>query len=88
MASIQVDVVKTMSFKGSCEALDRPDFYFNLGFTKTRRATLIGNTHFDKQKGTFFSESFCYGNQNSKRAILLDELSRYHPDVEHLNDCS
>ena len=38
--------------------LDRPDFYFNLGNnSRPEKTTLIGNTHFDKGKGTFFSES-------------------------------
>ena len=41
---------KTMASKALVNALDRPDFYFNLGATQDPRATLIGNTHFDKQK--------------------------------------
>ena len=63
---------KTMASKALVKALDRPDFYFNLGATQDPRATLIGNTHFDKGKGTFFSESaFRYRNQNSKRSYPL-----------------
>ena len=46
---------KTMAAKSVVNSLDRPDFYFNLGATQDPRATLIGNTHFDKCKGTFFS---------------------------------
>ena len=48
---------KTMAAKSLVNSLDRPDFYFNLGATQDPRATLIGTTHFDKGKGTFFSES-------------------------------
>ena len=35
---------KTMAAKALVKALDRPDFYFNLGATQDPRATLIGNT--------------------------------------------
>ena len=48
---------KTMAAKSVVNSLDRPDFYFNLGATQDPRATLIGNTHFEKNKGTYFSES-------------------------------
>ena len=44
------------------------------------RATLIGNVHFDKKKGTYFSESvFVKAIQTPNAVILLDELSRTHP---------
>ena len=49
---------KTMAAKSLVNSLDRPDFYFNLGATQDPRSTLIGNTHFDSKKGTFFSKSF------------------------------
>ena len=73
---------KTMASKALVTALDRPDFYFNLGATQDPRATLIGNTHFDKQKGTYFSESaFVTAIKTPNAVILLDELSRAHPDA-------
>ena len=73
---------KTMASKALVSALDRPDFYFNLGATQDPRATLIGNTHFDKKKGTFFSESaFVTAIKTPNAVILLDELSRAHPDA-------
>jgi MoxR-like ATPase len=73
---------KTMASKALVNALDRPDFYFNLGATQDPRATLIGNTHFDKQKGTYFSESaFVTAIKTPNAVILLDELSRAHPDA-------
>jgi len=73
---------KTMAAKSLVNSLDRPDFYFNLGATQDPRSTLIGNTHFDKKKGTYFSEAlFVKAIQTPNAVILLDELSRAHPDA-------
>jgi hypothetical protein len=53
-----------------------------LGATQDPRSTLIGNTHFDKKKGTYFSESlFVKAISTPNSVILLDELSRAHPDA-------
>ena len=73
---------KTMAAKSLVNSLDRPDFYFNLGATQDPRSTLIGNTHFDSKKGTYFSRSlFVEAIQTPNAVILLDELSRAHPDA-------
>ena len=73
---------KTMAAKSVVNSLDRADYYFNLGATQDPRATLIGNTHFDTNKGTFFSKSlFVEAIQTPNSVILLDELSRAHPDA-------
>jgi MoxR-like ATPase len=73
---------KTMAAKALVKALDRPDFYFNLGATQDPRATLVGNTAFDSKKGTFFAESsFVKAIKTPNAVILLDELSRAHPDA-------
>ena len=73
---------KTMAAKSLVNSLDRPDFYFNLGATQDPRATLIGNTHFDSGKGTYFAKSlFVEAIQTPNAVILLDELSRAHPDA-------
>ena len=73
---------KTMAAKSVVNSLDRPDFYFNLGATQDPRSTLIGNSHFDSKKGTFFSKSlFVEAIQTPNSVILLDELSRAHPDA-------
>ena len=73
---------KTMAAKTLVTALDRPDFYFNLGATQDPRASLIGNTHFNKESGTYFSEAlFVKAIQTENAVILLDELSRAHPDA-------
>ena len=76
---------KTMAAKSVVAALDRPDFYFNLGATQDPRATLIGNTHFNKEDGTYFSEAlFVKAIQTPNAVILLDELSRAHPDAANI----
>ena len=73
---------KTMAAKALVNALDRPDYYFNLGATQDPRASLIGNTHFNKDTGTYFSEAlFVKAIQTPNAVILLDELSRAHPDA-------
>jgi nitric oxide reductase NorQ protein len=73
---------KTMAAKALVNSLDRPDYYFNLGATQDPRGTLIGNTHFKDGEGTYFSEShFVKAIQTPNAVILLDELSRAHPDA-------
>ena len=73
---------KTMAAKSLVNSLDRPDFYFNLGATQDPRSTLVGNTHFDKKRGTYFSESlFVKAISTPNAVVLLDELSRAHPDA-------
>ena len=73
---------KTMAAKALVNSLDRPDYYFNLGATQDPRATLVGNVHFEKNSGTYFSESqFVKAIQTPNAVILLDELSRAHPDA-------
>ena len=82
MMTGQAGCGKTLAAKSLVNALDRPDFYFNLGATQDPRSTLIGNVHFDKKKGTFFSESlFVKAIQTENAVILLDELTRAHPDA-------
>ena len=76
---------KTMAAKALTTSLDRPHFYFNLGATQDPRATLIGNTHFSKADGTFFSEAlFVKAIQTEGAIILLDELSRAHPEAHNI----
>jgi MoxR-like ATPase len=73
---------KTMAAKKLVDALDRPNFYFNLGATQDPRGTLIGNTHFKKEEGTTFAESlFVKAIQTKDAIILLDEISRAHPEA-------
>jgi MoxR-like ATPase len=57
-------------------------FYINLGSTQDPRGALIGNTHFSKDAGTFFNESaFVRAIQTPKTVVLLDEVSRAHPEA-------
>jgi len=73
---------KTLAAQSLVKSLKRPDFYFNLGATQDPRATLIGNTHFNKESGTFFSESaFVKAIKTPNAIILLDEISRAHPEA-------
>lgn len=64
------------------KALERPIFYCNLGATQDPRGTLIGNTHFSKDSGTYFNESaFVKAIQTENTIVLLDEISRAHPEA-------
>jgi len=73
---------KTLAAQTLVKALNKPYFYFNLGATQDPRGTLIGNTHFKKDSGTIFSESlFVKAIQTEGAIILLDELSRAHPEA-------
>lgn len=60
----------------------RPFFYFNLGATTDARISLIGNTHYSKDRGTFVAEAlFVKAIQTPNSIILLDELTRGHSDA-------
>ena len=73
---------KTDATFKAAKALDREVMYFNLGATQDPRSTLIGNTHYNKDSGTYFSESsFVSAIQQENAVILLDELSRAHPEA-------
>lgn len=75
---------KTMSAQSVAKSLNRYDkfYYFNLGSTQDARSVLIGNTHFNKNTGTVFNEStFVRAIRTEDSVILLDEISRAHPDA-------
>ena len=72
---------KTQAAKALPIATDRPFFYFNLGATQDPRATLIGNTHFKNGQTTFDESAFVKAIQTENAVILLDELSRAHPEA-------
>jgi len=73
---------KTDATFKAAEYLEREVIYFNLGATQDPRSTLIGNTHYNKDSGTYFSESlFVRAIQQENAVILLDELSRAHPEA-------
>jgi len=73
---------KSQSAIAVAKALGRELFYINLGATQDPRGTLIGNTHYSKEIGTFFNESaFVRAIQTPNTVILLDEVSRAHPEA-------
>ena len=73
---------KTQLVFEAAKAVKQPVEYFNLGATQDPRSTLVGNTHYDNSKGTYFSESaFVKAIQTPNTVILLDEISRAHPEA-------
>jgi nitric oxide reductase NorQ protein len=72
---------KTQAAKSLPEATKRPFFYFNLGATQDPRATLIGNTHFKDGATVFDKSPFVKALETKDAIILLDELSRAHPEA-------
>jgi len=74
---------KTLAVQSVAEALNgRPYYYFNLGATTDPRSTLIGNTHYNKELGTYVAEAlFAQAIQKENAIILLDELTRATPDA-------
>lgn len=74
---------KTLAVQSVAKALNgRPYFYFNLGATTDPRSTLIGNTHYSKDKGTFVADAFfVQAIQTPNAIILMDELTRATPDA-------
>ena len=72
---------KTEAAKALPAATNRPFFYFNLGATQDPRATLIGNTHFKGGETAFDQSAFVKAIQTENAVILMDELSRAHPEA-------
>lgn len=72
---------KTEAAKALPTATDRPFFYFNLGATQDPRSTLIGNTHFKNNETLFDESAFIKAIKTENAVILLDELSRAHPEA-------
>jgi len=76
---------KTLTASSLATALERPFFRFNMGAMQDARASLIGNTHYATDKGTFFAGSeFIKAIQIPKAIILLDEYSRISHDAENI----
>jgi MoxR-like ATPase len=77
---------KTMAAKAAANAIEGYNMeIFNLGSTQDPRATLIGNTQFDTKKGTVFSPSpFVKAIQTPNTVIVLDEISRAHPEAHNI----
>lgn len=74
---------KTLAVQSVAKALNgRPFYYFNFGATTDARSALIGNTHYNKEKGTYVAEAlFAQAVQKDDAIIMMDELSRATPDA-------
>ena len=73
---------KTIIAKCVQRILNRPSFMINLGSTQDPRTVLVGAKHFKKDIGTIFNKSYFIEAITTPNAIiLLDELSRSHPEV-------
>src|SRR3989304_9855382 len=67
------------------KAMGREPFYIPLGSTQDPRSSIIGNTHFEKSRGTFTQPSyFVQAIQKKNAIIILDELTRCHPEVQNI----
>lgn len=76
---------KTEIMAEAVKALKRELHKFNMGATSDPRSTIIGNTHFNKETGTFFTQSrFVKAMQTPNAVILLDEASRMSPPAFNL----
>jgi MoxR-like ATPase len=77
---------KTMAAKAAANSLEGyKTFIINLGATQDPRTTLIGNTQFDTKKGTVFNTSpFVKAIQTPNTVIVLDELTRAHPEAHNI----
>jgi MoxR-like ATPase len=77
---------KTMAAKAAANSIEGYNMeIFNLGSTQDPRATLIGNTQFDTKKGTVFNPSpFVKAIQTPNTVIVLDEISRAHPEAHNI----
>ena len=77
---------KTMAAKAAANSIEGYNTeIFNLGSTQDPRATLIGNTQFDTKKGTVFNPSpFVKAIQTPNTVIVLDEISRAHPEAHNI----
>lgn len=69
----------------AAKACGKNDHAFNMGAMSEPRSSLIGNVHFNKEKGTWFSQSrFVKAISNSHNNILLDEISRCNSDATNI----
>jgi len=73
---------KTLAAKALGKALNRPTEVFNIGATQDAKSYLIGNTHYNKETGTFFAESkFVSMLKTPNSIIVLDEFTRGSHDA-------
>ena len=73
---------KTKLVRAAAQACKKTLHYENLGSTQDPRAALIGTLQYSKDVGTVFHPSaFVKAIQTPGTVVLLDELSRAHPEA-------
>lgn len=72
---------KTMAVMEVRKALKRPFHYMNLGSTQDPRTTLVGTREADDGTTYFKPAPFVNVIQNENSMVLLDEISRAHPEA-------
>ena len=76
---------KTLTARTIAKSYGRPFHKFNLGAMSDARTSLIGNTHYSPEKGTFFAQSeFITAIQTPGAVVLLDEMTRMSNDAENI----
>lgn len=76
---------KTVASKYAAKFLQRPFFIFRLGSMQDPRSSLIGNTFYSKEKGTYFRTSnFIDAIQTPNAIIVLDEITRAHFEAHNI----
>jgi MoxR-like ATPase len=76
---------KTSGVFALAQVLERPFFNIPLGASQDARSTLVGNVHFKEGEGTYVSDSlFVHAIQTENAVILLDEITRAHPDASNI----
>jgi MoxR-like ATPase len=76
---------KTLTATTIAKAYNRPVWKFNLGAFQDARTSLIGATHYNPEKGTFFAQSeFITAIQIPGAVIILDEITRMSNDAENI----
>lgn len=76
---------KTLTATTLAKVYNRPLFKFNMGSMQDARTALIGNTHYNPDKGTFFAQSeFISAITTPHSIVLLDEATRMSQDAENI----
>lgn len=76
---------KTLTARTIAKVYNRPFFRFNMGAMTDARTSLIGNTHYKPESGTFFAQSdFVTAITTPGAVVLLDEVTRMSNDAENL----
>lgn len=75
---------KTTIARRIVEELNKNFYYFNLGATQDPLSYLVGTTHLINGETIFHLSPFIYAVRDPNGIILLDELSRMHPEAGNL----